>query len=56
MSKVASPLIEQGYFTDLRLTRPRLYSQLLDNLNKASANVIPLDEVGRLSERRCWPL
>lgn len=46
MSRVASPLIEQGYFADLRLTRPRLYSQLLDNLNKAAANVISLDEVG----------
>ncbi len=46
MSQVVSPLIEQGYFTDLRLTRPRLYSQLLDNLNKAAANSIPLEEVG----------
>lgn len=45
MSRVVSPLIEQGYFSDLRLTRPRLYSQLLDNLNKASANAIPLDDV-----------
>ena len=46
MAQVVSPLIEQGYFADLKLTRPRLYSQLLDNLNKASANAIPLEEVG----------
>ena len=46
MSRVVQPLIEQGYFADLKLTRPRLYSQLLDNLNKASANVISLAEVG----------
>ena len=45
MSRIVSPLIEQGYFTDLKLTRPRLYSQLLDNLNKAAANALPLDEL-----------
>ncbi len=47
MSRLVKPLIEEGYFSDLKLTLPRLYSQLLDNLNKASANGIPLDEVGR---------
>ncbi len=43
MARLVSPLIEQGYFADLKLTRHRLYSQLLDNLNKAAVNYIPLD-------------
>ena len=42
MARLVSPLIEQGYFADLKLTRHRLYSQLLDNLNKAAVNDIPL--------------
>ena len=45
MARLASPLIEQGYFADLKLTRHRLYSQLLDNLNKAAVNDIPLEEL-----------
>ncbi|MEM8484410.1 MAG: UvrD-helicase domain-containing protein [Bacteroidota bacterium] len=47
MSRLVKPLIEEGYFSDLKLTLPRLYSQLLDNLNKASANGIPLESVGQ---------
>ena len=46
MARLASPLIEQGYFADLKLTRHRLYSQLLDNLNKAAVNDIPLGKLG----------
>lgn len=45
MAKLVSPLIEEGYFAELRLIRHRLYSQLLDNLNKATVNEIPLDQV-----------
>ena len=43
MARLVSPLIEQGYFADLKLTRHRLYSQLIDNLNKAAVNDIPLE-------------
>ena len=46
MARLVSPLIEQGYFADLKLTRHRLYSQLLDNLNKAAVNDIPLEALG----------
>jgi len=46
MARLVSPLIEQGYFADLKLTRHRLYSQLLDNLNKAAVNDIQLDALG----------
>ena len=45
MARHVFPLIEQGYFSELKLTRNRLYSQLLDNLNKAAVNRIPLDQV-----------
>ena len=45
MAKLVNPLLSQGYFADLRLVRNRLYSQLLDNLNKATVNQIPLEEV-----------
>jgi len=45
MARLVSPLIEQGYFSDLKLTRHRLYSQLLDNLNKMAVNDIPLDDL-----------
>ena len=45
MARLVSPLIEQGYFADLKLTRNRLYSQLLDNLNKAAANDIPMESL-----------
>ena len=47
MARLVSPLVEQGYFADLKLTRHRLYSQLLDNLNKAAANAISLNEIGQ---------
>lgn len=46
MARLVSPLIEQGYFADLKLTRHRLYSQLLDNLNKAAVNDIALESLG----------
>ena len=50
MARLVAPLVEQGFFAELKLTRHRLYSQLLDNLNKAAANRIPLDELGRYLE------
>lgn len=45
MARLATPLIEQGYFADLTLTRPRLYSQLLDNLNKIASNGRALEDL-----------
>jgi len=36
MAKVAAPLFERGYFEQLVIDRNRLYSQILDNLNKAA--------------------
>lgn len=36
MAKVVQPLLARGYFEQLVIDRNRLYSQLLDNLNKAA--------------------
>ena len=36
MARVASPYLEKGYFEQLTIDRNRLYSQVLDNLNKAA--------------------
>ena len=48
MSRVVDPLIEQGYFADLTITLPRLYSQLIDNLNKAAVNGFSIAQVTTL--------
>lgn len=36
MAQVAGPFIEEGFFGDITIDRNRLYSQILDNLNKAA--------------------
>ncbi len=46
MAEIARPLIEQhGYFASVTMDRNRLYSQLIDNLNKASANGFSIKEI-----------
>lgn len=46
MAHIVTPLIEDsGYFETVTLPRGRLYSQLLDNLNKAAIGGFALDEV-----------
>ena len=43
MSKLVEPLIiEEGYFTSVTLQRNRLYSQIIDNLNKAAVHGFPI--------------
>jgi len=50
MARVARPLIEQEYFSSVIIDRNRLYSQILDNLNKAAVVGFPHTEIGeRLS-------
>lgn len=36
MAQVADPLLEEGYFNSVTIDRNRLFSQILDNLNKAA--------------------
>lgn len=48
MAHVVEPRLAEGYFESITLDRNRLYSQLLDNLNKAAVNGLPVE---RLAER-----
>ncbi|MCK6579642.1 MAG: DEAD/DEAH box helicase family protein [Anaerolineae bacterium] len=46
MAQIVDPLVEdQGYFETVTLPRGRLYSQLIDNLNKAAVVGFPHTEV-----------
>jgi hypothetical protein len=48
MERVVQPFItERYYFESVRLSNERIYSQLLDNLNKASLVGFPYTEVGK---------
>jgi hypothetical protein len=48
MERVAQPFIaERYYFEEVRLAQPRIYSQLLDSLNKAALVGFPYTEVGK---------
>lgn len=50
MARIVRPLLEQGYFASLTMDRNRLYSQVLDNLNKAATVGFHYSEIGeRLS-------
>jgi hypothetical protein len=50
MARLVGPLLAEGYFDAISIDRNRLYSQLLDNLNKAAAVGFPHTEIGaRLS-------
>lgn len=46
MARIAGPLLDQGYFETVVIDRNRLYSQILDNLNKAAAVGFPPAEIG----------
>jgi len=47
MARVVDPLIDElGYWEGIHLERPRLYSQILDNLNKAALVGFPHTEIG----------
>jgi hypothetical protein len=48
MERVVQPFItERYYFEEVRLSHERIYSQLLDNLNKAALVDFPYTEVGK---------
>ncbi|MFH2102035.1 MAG: UvrD-helicase domain-containing protein [Chloroflexota bacterium] len=50
MARIVRPLLNQGYFDSLTIDRNRLYSQIIDNLNKAATVGFPHKEIGeRLS-------
>jgi len=50
MARLVRPLLDQGYFDSVTIDRNRLYSQILDNLNKAAAVGFPHAEIGERLE------
>ena len=46
MAHVVRPHLEEGFFDSVTLDRNRLYSQVIDNLNKAAAVGFPHTEIG----------
>ncbi len=50
MARIVRPHLEEGYFESVTMDRNRLYSQIIDNLNKAAASGFSYTEIGeRLS-------
>jgi hypothetical protein len=47
MARLVSPLLDQGYFETVTIDRNRLYSQILDNLNKAAVVGFPYTQIGQ---------
>jgi hypothetical protein len=47
MSRLVKPLLAQGSFESLVIDRNRLYSQIIDNLNKAAVTGFPYTEIGQ---------
>jgi len=45
MEKAISPLLDQGFFHSVVLTRNRLYGQILDDLNKSAILRFPISEI-----------
>jgi hypothetical protein len=46
MAHLARPLLDAGYFESVTIDRNRLYSQIIDNLNKAAVIGFPHTEIG----------
>ena len=47
MARVIEPLVdERDYFNSVRIDRQRLYSQIIDNMNKAAMVGFPISEIG----------
>jgi hypothetical protein len=46
MARLIQPLFDEGLFASVTIKRPRLYSQIIDNLNKAAAVGFPYTEIG----------
>jgi len=45
MAHIVRPLLDQGYFESVTIDRNRLYSQILDNLNKAAVIGFPHTQI-----------
>jgi hypothetical protein len=50
MARIVRPMLGEGFFASVTIDRNRLYSQVIDNLNKAASVGFPYTEIGdRLS-------
>jgi hypothetical protein len=47
MALIVRPLLEKGFFSSIAIARNRLYSQILDNLNKSALVGFPHTEIGQ---------
>lgn len=47
MSKIVNPMIDQGRFNNITLPLNRLYSQIIDNLNKSALVGFPHTDIGQ---------
>ena len=47
MARLVRPLLDRGYFETVVIDRNRLYSQIIDDLNKAAVVGFPHTEIGR---------
>src|SRR5688500_12854722 len=45
MAHIVRPLLDEGYFESVTIDRNRLYSQIIDNLNKAAVIGFPYTEI-----------
>jgi hypothetical protein len=45
MAHIVRPLLDEGYFESVTIDRNRLYSQILDNLNKSAVIGFPVEEI-----------
>ena len=46
IARLVTPLLDQGYFDSVVIDRNRLFSQILDNLNKSAVVGFPYTEIG----------
>lgn len=46
MARLVRPLLDEGFFESVTIDRNRLYSQIIDNLNKAAVIGFPHTEIG----------
>lgn len=47
IARLVGPLLDEGYFESVTIDRNRLYSQIIDNLNKAAVVGFPYTEIGQ---------
>lgn len=45
MAQIVDPKMEQGFFHSITIDRNRIYSQIIDNMNKAAVVRFPLQEI-----------